>query len=80
MTIAAGLLCQDGVLLCTDTEHTAWAAKSHHSKVDHFEVPNGKIAFALAGASALAWSAMQKCRKELPQSTSDDLIAHIEEI
>ena len=78
MTIAAGFLCSDGVLLCADTEHTGWAAKSHHSKVDHFEVPGGKVCFALSGASALAWSALQKCRKQLQATPSSDLPADIE--
>jgi 20S proteasome alpha/beta subunit len=80
MTIAAGFLCSDGVLLCADTEHTGWAAKSHHSKVDHFEVQDGKVSFALSGASALAWSALQKCRKQLQTTPSSDLAADIESI
>lgn len=80
MTIAAGFLCSDGVLLCADTEHTGWAAKSHHSKVDHFEVPGGKVCFALAGASDLAWSAIQKCKKQLEATPSNDLVADVETI
>jgi 20S proteasome alpha/beta subunit len=80
MTIAAGFLCSDGVLFCADTEHTGWSAKSHHSKVDHFEVVGGKVCFALAGASALAWSAIQKCKKHLQATPSADLVADIERI
>lgn len=80
MTIAAGFLCTDGILLCADTEHTGWAAKSHHSKVDHFEVPGGKVCFALSGASALAWSAIQECSKQLQAAPSNDLVADIETI
>lgn len=80
MTIAAGFSCSDGVLLCADTEHTGWTAKSHHSKVDHFEVPGGKVCFALAGASTLAWCAIQKCKKRLHADASSDLIADLESI
>jgi len=80
MTIAAGFVCSDGILLCADTEHTGWTSKSHHSKVDHFEVPGGKVCFALAGSSALAWSAIQKCKKQLQAEQSDDLASDIEVI
>jgi 20S proteasome alpha/beta subunit len=80
MTIAAGFLCTDGVLLCADTEHTGWTSKSHQSKTDQFDVPDGKVCFALAGASALAWSAMQKCKKQLQATSSADLAADIETI
>jgi 20S proteasome alpha/beta subunit len=80
MTMAAGFLCNDGVLLCADTEHTGWAAKSHHSKVEHFEVSGGKVCFALSGASALAWSAIQKCRRQLQATPSNDLLTDVETI
>lgn len=80
MTIAAGFLCTDGVLLCADTEHTGWTSKSHQSKMDQFDVPGGKVCFALAGASTLAWSAMQKCKKQLQATSSTDLVADIEAI
>src|SRR2546427_6051638 len=78
MTIAVGLRCQDGILLCADTEHTGYSAKSHHAKLDRFDIYGGNICFALAGASALAWSAVQKCKTEL-QTASADVIGHIEE-
>jgi 20S proteasome alpha/beta subunit len=80
MTIAAGFRCEDGLLLCADTEHTGWAEKSHHSKVDQFEVPGGKVCFALAGASTLARSAIQKCKRQLQANASTDLVADIEGI
>jgi len=80
MTIAAGFLCRDGVLLCADTEHTGWAAKSHHSKVDHFEIQGGKVCFALAGSAAFARSAIEKCKKHLKAGLSADPIGEIEQI
>ena len=77
MTIAAGFVCKDGVILCADTEHTGWPSKFHESKLDHFEIPAGKIAFALAGNRSFAWCAIQKCRERLrsvaPQSVANEL-------
>lgn len=80
MTIAAGFVCEEGVLLCADTEHTGWTAKFHDSKLDHFEVPGGKIAFALAGHSSLAWSAIQKCRDRLQAVAPHDIMVELEQI
>ncbi len=54
--------------------------RSSSFKVYHFEVPGGKVCFALSGASALAWSAIQKCRKQLQAAPSNDLVADIETI
>jgi hypothetical protein len=77
VTIAAGFVCKEGVLLCADTEHTGWTSKFHDSKVDNFEIAGGKIAFALAGNSSFAWSAIQKCRTRLqgvkPENALDEL-------
>ena len=80
MTIAIGFVCIDGVLLCADTEHTGFTSKTHHAKIDNFEVPNGRVCFALSGSSALAWAAMEKCKKQLQKKASDDLASDIEQI
>jgi hypothetical protein len=65
MTIAAGLLCKEGVLLCTDTEVTDWETKSQESKMYMFDFPGGKVCFAYAGNTRFAFSAIQKCEKKL---------------
>ncbi len=80
MTIAVGVLCQDGVLLCADTEHTGWTSKSHDSKLEDFEVKNGKVCFALSGNSSLAWSAIEKCKRHLHGQPSNNLLDNIEDI
>ena len=80
MTIAAGFVCEEGVVLCADTEHTGWAFKFHDSKLDHFELPGGKIAFALAGHTSFAWSAIQKCRDRLNAIAPKDIIIELEQI
>ncbi len=80
MTIAAGFVCEGGVLLCADTEHTGWTSKFHDSKLDHFEIPGGKIAFALAGHSSFAWSAIQKCRDRLQGVAPQDIMVELEQL
>jgi 20S proteasome alpha/beta subunit len=64
MTIAAGLLCKDAVLLCADSLYSG-TAKIHDKKADHFEYPGGKVVFAVAGNSAYAWSAIKKVKEKL---------------
>jgi hypothetical protein len=80
VTIAAGFVCEEGVLLCADTEHTGWTSKFHDSKLDHFEIPGGKIAFALAGHSSFAWSAIQKCRDRLQGVAPQDIVVELEQL
>jgi 20S proteasome alpha/beta subunit len=80
MTIAAGFVCDEGVLLCADTEHRGWTLKFHESKLDHFEIPGGKIAFALAGHTSFAWSAIQKCRDRLNAIAPKDTVIELEQI
>ena len=38
MTIAAGFVHQDGVLLCADTQQETWALKFYSSKVGYFDM------------------------------------------
>jgi hypothetical protein len=80
VTIAAGFVREEGVLLCADTEHTGWTSKFHDSKLDHFEIPGGKIAFALAGNSSFAWSAIQKCRDRLQGVAPQDIMVELEQL
>ncbi|MGA2186500.1 MAG: hypothetical protein ABSH47_26080 [Bryobacteraceae bacterium] len=48
MTIAAGFLCRDGVLLCSDSQYTGWD-KSQKDKVFCRLFGSGTIGFAFAG-------------------------------
>ena len=74
-------MCKEGVLLCADTEHTGWSSKFHGSKLEHFEIPGGKIAFAFAAANShLAWSAIQKCRDRLQAVAPKDPIVELEQV
>ena len=65
MTIAVGLLCKEGVLLCADTEHVSWQTKDHESKIHSVTFPGGRSVFAYAGNDRFAISAIQKCAKRL---------------
>jgi 20S proteasome alpha/beta subunit len=48
MTIAAGFRCHDGVVLCTDSEHTSGQSKSYDHKI--FEATAGNALIYVAGA------------------------------
>jgi len=74
MTIAAGLLLRDGVLLCADTEYTGAQHKSQDSKIDHFVFPSGKIAYALAGNEETARATIDKLHRELLAMKPGDLV------
>jgi 20S proteasome alpha/beta subunit len=80
MTIAAGFVCREGVLLCGDTEQSGWAMKLHDAKVDHFEHPGGKIAYAYAGNVPFALAAIQKLQKHLQRRPFADTMGEIEKI
>jgi hypothetical protein len=84
MTIAAGLLCHEGVLLCADSEHVDWESKSHDSKVRTLTFPGGKLAYAYAGNVPFALTAMQKCdrlfKSKKASAGSFDPVAEVEGI
>jgi hypothetical protein len=73
VTIAAGLLCREGVLLCTDTEVTDWESKTQESKMRYFDFPGGRVCFAYAGNTRFAFSAIEKCEKRLNRKTKQPI-------
>lgn len=80
MTIAAGIVCRDAVLLCADTEYSGYAAKSIGPKMGEFDCPGGKIGFALAGGSHFAWSAVEKLKQGLQLVSPEETMAEAEAI
>lgn len=72
MTIAAGFLHRDGILLCADTQQETWAMKIHGAKLNHFECYAGSVAYAFAGNSDFAMAAIQGCKKRLQSASSGD--------
>src|SRR5580704_3616076 len=71
MTIAAGFLCAEGVLLCADTEVAGWTLKHHDSKLRHFDCPGGNIGFAISGNMDFALAAIDKCASRLMATQPD---------
>ena len=65
MTIAAGFVGKDGVLICSDSEHSAGGLLTHESKLTPAEFEWGKVVFASAGNAELAVAAIEKCICEL---------------
>src|SRR5579872_622042 len=80
MTIAIGMLYNFGALLCADTQHETYTIKTHESKLGDFKFPGGRLAYALAGNSRFAKSAMQKCEKELVARKQIPAIRTIEKV
>jgi hypothetical protein len=60
MTIAAGFVHSEGVLLCADTELTAGDRKLQASKIFHFDCALGRFAFVFAGNVHNAVATLQK--------------------
>ena len=61
MTIAAGFVTRDGVLLCADTQFTG-GAKVYRHKIRAFTLNDGTIlVFALAGHLDYAVMAIEEC-------------------
>lgn len=81
MTIAAGLLYKDGVILCADTEISHSTAVTYEPKIEDFFCQIGKFAFAYAGNQRASVSAIQKCMRRLSKlAPSDDWFTEIERI
>ncbi|SPE38805.1 hypothetical protein SBA6_950028 [Candidatus Sulfopaludibacter sp. SbA6] len=59
MTIAAGLLCSEGVLVCADSQVTVGTAKLDGSKVGVFETSWGQVIGSFAGNVDYAAAAFQ---------------------
>lgn len=65
MTIAAGFVHREGVLLCADTELTGATRKLQASKIFHFDCALGRFAFVFAGHVPNSLGTLQKIRHRL---------------
>jgi hypothetical protein len=74
MTIAAGFMHKSGIILCSDTQQEGGATKYHGPKAGIIDIPYGKIAFAFAGSSDFATTAIQSCGSRLKSVAPDDTI------
>lgn len=79
MTIAAGFVHREGVLLCADTELTAGDRKLHASKIFHFDCALGRFAFVFAGHVHNAVATLQKIEAALMKARQNPLgvIEHV---
>jgi hypothetical protein len=73
MTIAAGFVVHDGVLICSDSEHSAGGLVTHNSKLTPVDFSSGKVVFASAGNTELALAAIQKCSREIQSKPVDQI-------
>lgn len=78
MTIAAGFLCPEGVLLCADTEISGWTLKHHESKLRYFDCPGGRIGFAIAGNIEFAHATIDKCARRMAMVEPEKTIPCLE--
>ena len=78
MTIAAGFMHTDGVLLCSDTQMEGGAIKFQAPKIGMFECVGGKLAFAIAGNVDFAISAVQKISDHVKDLDAELVIPELE--
>jgi hypothetical protein len=83
MSIAAGIRYGNGVLLCADTEQSAWSHTLHESKIKRIDLAEARIVLAYAGHTAFSLSAIEKCERVLrhvePDALQEELEGTLEE-
>src|SRR5438128_1277293 len=60
MTIIAGFRCQDGILLCADSQYTGYE-KRYQEKIIHKDFREGRLWIAMTGDAAYARSTVVDC-------------------
>jgi hypothetical protein len=65
MTIAVGFCFEGGILLGADSQYETYTMRTYGAKMGFFESGKSVVAFALAGHSRFAWSAINKCQEKL---------------
>jgi 20S proteasome alpha/beta subunit len=68
MTIALGILAEDGVVLCSDSQFTS-ASKGYRSKVFEWHGDSAAACFAVTGNEVVARMAVQDCQDALSALT-----------
>ena len=59
MTIAAGFVCRDGILLCTDSQYTAYD-KTNKDKIFMRPYGRGSVSFAFVGDESYGKTAIDE--------------------
>lgn len=73
MTIAAGFVLDDGILLCADTLYTDGYTKEYRDKIFPWAGKYAAACFAMAGNSDIARMAVEDCRAALSAAKTDEL-------
>jgi 20S proteasome alpha/beta subunit len=71
MTIAAGFRCSDGVVICTDSEHTAGQAKHYGPKIFEEVAGNGALYVAGAGTDVYIGAVAKEIGADIQGKTID---------
>jgi 20S proteasome alpha/beta subunit len=80
MTIAAGFVHRDGVLLCADTQHESSVNRLHAKKLFAFGCKFGNLGIAYAGNSAFARAVIQIMQAKLDTLPVNDPLPAIRRI
>lgn len=70
VTIAAGFLCDDGVLVCADSEVSMHTMKANDPKVDWVRLESVKVVMAGAGDAHLMNYVQQRCQQQISEGSS----------
>lgn len=73
MTIAAGLVLGDGILLCADTLYTDSYVKEYRDKIFSWAGKYAAVGFAVAGNSDIARMVVDDCRSAMSAVTATEL-------
>jgi hypothetical protein len=73
MTIAAGFVGRDGILLCADTMHTDGYTKFYDDKLFTWTGHGAAVCFAVAGNATIAKMAVHSCKAALDSIEEADL-------
>ena len=65
MTIAAGLLCKESLIICADTLVSTATVGGYQSKIACYRLIGADVVFSLSGNVELAESAFQQCEQSL---------------
>jgi 20S proteasome alpha/beta subunit len=73
MTIAAGFVVKDGILLCADTLYTDGQTKDYRDKIFPWIGKDSAVCFAIAGNATIARMVVDDCRDALDESGTKKL-------
>jgi 20S proteasome alpha/beta subunit len=79
MTIAAGFVCNDGILLCADTEYSG-GSKVYKEKIFSRHFDGGTAVFVIAGHESHAKMVIRDCEYEFADASMKRSLKNVERI